>query len=120
MSEQPPLYGFVEVSKVTGMSTSTLSTLLHRARRNREAGKSSPNDIPEPDNYFGSSPVWKLETVQAWLKARAEGPNANRVKRAVDPELSVQLGEAVPLERADESGGDTAHRVIDVNSESAS
>lgn len=98
MSEQPPLYGFVELSKVTGMSTSTLSTLLHRARRNREAGKSTPNDIPEPDHYFGSSPVWKPETVQTWLKARVDGPNANRVKRVVDPERSVQLGEAVPLD----------------------
>lgn len=99
MSEKPSLYGFTELSGVTGMSTSTLSTLLHRARKNREAGKSTPNDIPEPDHYFGSSPVWKPETVHAWLKDRAEGPNANRVKRVVDPDKSVQTGVATPLER---------------------
>jgi len=90
----PQLYGFAELSSVTGMSTSTLSTLLHRSRANREEGKSTPNDIPEPDALFGMSPAWKEATVLAWLQVRAKSP---RVKRAVDPEQSLKQGRAVPL-----------------------
>lgn len=89
------LYGFAELSAVTGMSTSTLSTLLHRSRVNRESGKGTPNDIPEPDALFGMSPAWTEGTVRAWLTARA---SSARVKRAVDPEKSLKEGRAVPLE----------------------
>jgi hypothetical protein len=92
-----PLYGFIELSAVTGMSTSTLSTLLHRSRRNREKNKSTSNDIPEPDTYFGLSPVWTEDTVRTWLVKRATGTGAMRVKRAVDPEQSLARGSAVPL-----------------------
>ena len=105
------MLGLVELSGITGMSTSTLSTLLHRARKNRESGKSTPNDIPEPDIYFGSSPVWSQETVHEWLKARAEGPNANRVKRAVDPEKSISTGSAVPIAAHSEAADEGEHGV---------
>lgn len=92
--ETKKLYGFAELSAVTGMSTSTLSTLLHRSRVNRDAGKGTANDIPEPDAMFGMSPAWAEATVRTWLEARAVSP---RVKRAVDPERSLKEGRAVPL-----------------------
>ncbi|TXH08338.1 MAG: hypothetical protein E6R04_10860 [Spirochaetes bacterium] len=92
------VYGFADLSEITGMSTSTLSTLLHRGRKNRALGKHFPNDIPEPDGKFGTSPVWRHETVQEWLTERASGEGAARVKRAVDPEKSLSSGKAVPVE----------------------
>lgn len=96
----PPsqIYGFAELSKITGMSTSTLSTLLHRSRHNRSEGRVHPNDIPEPDMYFGLSPAWHRDTVRAWLVSRASGTDAGRVKKAVDPDKSLNAGYAVPLE----------------------
>jgi hypothetical protein len=92
------VYGFADLSEITGMSTSTLSTLLHRGRKNRAQGKNFPNDIPEPDGKFGTSPVWRHDTVQEWLTVRASGEGAARVKRAVDPERSLSSGKAVPVE----------------------
>lgn len=95
--EKTTLYGFADLSEITGMSTSTLSTLLHRGRKNRAAGKDFPNDIPEPDGRFGTSPVWKHDTIHAWLTERASGDGAARVKRAVDPDKSLDKGKAVPV-----------------------
>lgn len=92
------LFGFVELAAVTGMSTSTLSTLLHRSRTHRKAGKIVANDIPEPDTYLGASPVWFKGTVERWLDARATGPSSVRVRRVVDPKESIKQGRAVPLE----------------------
>lgn len=92
------VYGFADLAEITGMSTSTLSTLLHRGRKNRSQGKNFPNDIPEPDGKFGTSPVWRHDTVQEWLTVRASGEGAARVKRAVDPEKSLSSGRAVPVE----------------------
>lgn len=99
MSSHPhgAIYGFAELSAVTGMSTSTLNTLLHRSRTNRKADKCSENDIPEPDSYLGSSPVWLRDTVERWLTRRARGASSTRAKRLVDPQESLRQGRAVPL-----------------------
>jgi len=88
------LYRIGDLANVTGMSTSTIATLLHRSRVNRKAGKVSPNDVPEPDDVYGMAPVWTEGTVREWLSARATSP---RVRRAVDPSRSIQEGRAVPL-----------------------
>lgn len=88
------LYRMEDLAKVTGMSTATIATLLHRSRVNRRSGKVSPNDVPEPDAVYGMAPVWTEATVRAWLEARAASP---RVRRAVDPVLSMKQGRAVPL-----------------------
>lgn len=105
MTEEIPdeLFGFVELSAVTGMSTSTLSTLLHRSRSHRKIGKFIANDIPEPDTYLGASPIWLKSTVEKWLDARANGPSSVRVRRAVDPVESIKRGRAVPLDQKPES-----------------
>ena len=29
-----------------------------------------PGDLPAPDVYFGQSPAWRVETIEAWDKAR--------------------------------------------------
>lgn len=108
MGVQPPLYGFADLSRITGMSTSTLGTLLHRSRRNRAAGRKHPNDIPEPDMYFGLSPTWHRDTVRAWLVERASGVDADRVKCAVDPDKSLEAGYAVPLTPDEETAPETS------------
>lgn len=93
----PKVYGLAELSEITGMSTSTLSTLLHRSRRNRAKGLEFPNDIPEPDVYFGLSPTWHPDTIRTWLVERAFGKDSVRVKKPVDPYRSLEKGRAVPL-----------------------
>ena len=94
-----PLYRLEDLARVTGMSSSTLATLLHRSRVNRRNGKVSPNDVPEPDAVYGMAPVWAEDTVREWLIARAASP---RVRRAVDPIQSIEQGRAVPLAIATE------------------
>lgn len=88
------LYRLDDLARVTGMSTSTVATLLHRSRGNRKSGKVFPNDVPEPDAVYGMAPVWAESTVQEWLTVRASSP---RVRRAVHPILSIEEGRAVPL-----------------------
>jgi len=95
-----PLYRLEDLARVTGMSSSTLATLLHRSRVNRRNGKVSPNDVPEPDAVYGMVPVWAEDTVREWLTVRAASP---RVRRAVDPIQSIEQGRAVPLAVATES-----------------
>lgn len=117
MTEETPdeLFGFVELSAVTGMSTSTLSTLLHRSRFHRKTGKIIANDIPEPDAYLGASPVWFQSTVEKWLDTRANGPDSVRVRRAVNPKESIKRGRAVPLDSEEEkivSDEEVVHRDI--------
>lgn len=94
------LYRLEDLARVTGMSSSTLATLLHRSRVNRRNGKVSPNDVPEPDAVYGMAPVWTESTVREWLTVRAESP---RVRRAVDPIQSIEQGRAVPLAVTTES-----------------
>lgn len=100
-NDAPSLISFADLSQITGMSESTLSTLLHRSRRNRSEGRVIPNDLPEPDTYYGSSPTWSDATVLNWLRARASGDGARRVKRVVDPEKSLEQRRAVPLPHTD-------------------
>ena len=95
-----PLYRLEDLARVTGMSSSTLATLLHRSRVNRRNGKVSPNDVPEPDAVYGMVPVWAEDTVREWLTVRAASP---RVRRAVDPIQSIEQGRAVPLAVTTES-----------------
>lgn len=99
MSSSPfdSLFGFKELSEVTGMTTCVLSTNLHRARTRREKGTPFNTDMPEPDKYIGSSPVWTEDTVRAWLTVRASDNTDVRVLKPVDPSESLRLRRAVPI-----------------------
>lgn len=44
----------------------------HRRKAARSGDPSwiRPGDLPEPDLYFGQSPVWRASTIDDWLKTR--------------------------------------------------
>ncbi|MCA4741560.1 hypothetical protein H8Z64_23990 [Mycobacterium avium subsp. hominissuis] len=44
--------------------------MQRRANRRRAAGKPRPGDLPEPDHFFGRTPVWRLSTITQWQAAR--------------------------------------------------
>ena len=91
------LLGFKDLADVTGMKTTVLSTNLHRARARRKEGIVFNTDLPEPDKYIGSSPVWTEDTILAWLRIRASVDADVRILKPVDPEQSLAQRRAVPI-----------------------
>jgi hypothetical protein len=91
------LYGFKEMSQVTGMTEGGLSTNLHRARARRKEGKEFNTDMPEPDKYIGSSPVWTEDTFLAWLVVRASDNTDVRILKPIDPVESLRQRKPIPL-----------------------
>lgn len=91
------LYGFKEMSQVTGMTEGVLSTNLHRARARRKEGKEFNTDMPEPDKYIGSSPVWTEDTFLAWLTIRASDNTDVRILKPIDPVESLRQRKPIPL-----------------------
>lgn len=62
LAEVPVLaWGMAGVCKACGISRSTLERL-------RSAGK-----FPRPDRTVGRKPLWRVETVRAWLGGDAGG-----------------------------------------------
>lgn len=91
------LYGFKEMSQVTGMTEGVLSTNLHRARARRKDGKEFNTDMTEPDKYIGSSPVWTEDTFLAWLTIRASDNTDVRILKPIDPIESLRQRKPIPL-----------------------
>jgi hypothetical protein len=58
------------VAERTGISVGTLRSYLAVARANRANGTPTDSDMPEPDDMFGRTPVWKPRTIDRWLKRR--------------------------------------------------
>ncbi|MFE7550992.1 hypothetical protein [Streptomyces gardneri] len=63
-------------------SPSVARTLSSRSRKRREAGKSRPGDLPEPDGYAGQKPYWTEATITAWGPARPSIVRAEDVGEA--------------------------------------
>lgn len=44
------------------------------AQRNRRNGHPRDKDMPEPDQRFGRTPVWRRSTIDAWAAIRGKTP----------------------------------------------
>lgn len=53
-----------DLAEKAGITQSTLKNYLYR----------NLNTLPKPDTYFGRTPVWKLETAEAWVQSRRRLP----------------------------------------------
>lgn len=69
--------GYDELAEKLGISVNSARTYNGRAQRHRRQAEETgdqtlvrPGDLPEPDKYFGNSPVWKEATIDRWLKNR--------------------------------------------------
>jgi hypothetical protein len=58
------------IALALGVEVSTLRQYLKDARRHRRRDEIRPGDMPEPDATLGRTPVWRPETIEAWIKAR--------------------------------------------------
>lgn len=63
---------YEDVAEMTGFKVESLRTMHWRAQRNRAAGKSTPLDMPPPDQVFGRTPTWKPATIRAWMALRPD------------------------------------------------
>lgn len=61
-----PLYGYVEIAQIIGISAATL-------RNYRKRGY-----MPPPDVMLADRPRWREATVIAWQRERLVGANTNR------------------------------------------
>lgn len=68
--ETDPYLDSFEVAKMIGVAYNTVRYYLQQARANRSLGVLKAADLPEPDRFFGRSPVWRRSTIEAWVKAR--------------------------------------------------
>lgn len=78
MTTTPPTYvDLAAAAERTGIQYRTLRNYHHRAEHHRRLAEQNndpsfirPGDLPKPDEIFGRSPVWKPETIDAWLASR--------------------------------------------------
>ena len=61
-----PLYGYVEIAEIIGISAATL-------RNYRKRGY-----MPPPDVMLADRPRWREATIVAWQRERLVGSNTNR------------------------------------------
>lgn len=79
------LLGYEELAEKLGISVDSARTYNGRAHRHRRMAEKHndpslirPGDLPEPDAYFGQSPVWKESTIDRWIKNRpGQGVNVD-------------------------------------------
>lgn len=79
-----PLNEFVDsarMAKAAGLGLPSFRVALTRSKSRREAGNPLPTDVPEPDIIIGRSPVWSVESLENWLRAREEARRAVILKR---------------------------------------
>ena len=69
----PKLMDYTAIADRLGVKVKVARKYLGDARRHRAEGNPRPGDMPEPDAYYGQSPVWKASTVEKWI-ARRPGP----------------------------------------------
>ncbi len=58
MADLDDLLDTSDVAELVGVKVPTIRTYLHRG------------DMPKPDRVIGRSPVWRRETIDAWLAER--------------------------------------------------
>lgn len=66
------LLTMADIAPLAGMEISSLRTAYARAKVNRANGVEKPTDMPSCDYMVGRTPVWKPDTVLAWLKAKGK------------------------------------------------
>lgn len=59
-----------DIAELLDIGRPSAQTYHQRARQNRRNGVEKPGDLPEPDRYFGKTPVWKETTIKKWMKNR--------------------------------------------------
>jgi hypothetical protein len=71
------LLGYEELAETLGIGLESARAYNARAvdhrRKAARTGDPShirPGDLPEPDAYFGQSPVWRRDTIDRWNAAR--------------------------------------------------
>ncbi|AWN03710.1 excisionase [Gordonia phage Jace] len=76
------------VARLVGVSEGSIRTYHTRATANRKAGTPKPGDLPEPDEIFGRSPVWKQTTIERFMRnrpGRGAGGGAHMHKSRREP-----------------------------------
>ena len=71
------LLGYEELAEYLGIGLESVRAYNARAVHHRRLAARTgdpnyvrPGDLPEPDLYFGQSPVWRKTTIDAWNAAR--------------------------------------------------
>ena len=60
----------------------TMQNYHQTAARHRRTNEVRPGDLPPPDDTYGRSPVWRLSTIQEWMRARpGRGVGGGRVHK---------------------------------------
>ncbi len=79
----PTLLDLRAAAELVGVSYRTMRNYHQTAERNRRQGEVRPGDLPEPDDTFGRSPVWKRQTITAWKRHRpGRGAGGGRPRKA--------------------------------------
>lgn len=76
-TQSDPYMTLAEISAHFGWAKDTARALHNRAAFNRRNNTVRPGDMPEPDEVFGRSPVWRKSTLLDWHSRR---PGAGRPK----------------------------------------
>lgn len=72
-----------QMAASSGMTLPSFRVALTRSRARRDNGVGIPTDVPEPDLVVGRSPVWSMESLDAWLIARETAREELRLRKAV-------------------------------------
>lgn len=73
----PTLLDLGRAAEVAGVRYRTMRNYHQTAERHRREAENTgnpnlvrPGDLPAPDDVYGRSPVWKLSTINRWLRER--------------------------------------------------
>ncbi|QPE04148.1 hypothetical protein IT882_13200 [Microbacterium schleiferi] len=58
------------IAELLGVQVNSAQVYHKRAVRARREGTAKPWDMPEPDNVFGRSPVWREAKIRQWIESR--------------------------------------------------
>ena len=67
---QTNLLTLADIAEEIGVSVDSIRVYHQRATKNRRLEAERPGDLPEPDETFGRSPVWRRSTIRAWIERR--------------------------------------------------
>lgn len=59
-----------DIAERIDVGVGSIRVYHQRATKNRKDGNPRPGDLPEPDQHFGRSPVWKEATIARWERKR--------------------------------------------------
>lgn len=70
MARMTDYLDYAGISARTGIKPAVLHKYQSEARRRREQGTPRLGDMPPPDKTYAGRPVWRPETIDAWLQHR--------------------------------------------------